>query len=274
MIIEKETDRYLVSPSTLIENSFARAYDSASDAPIISPPDLSITISSCLCMALIFGMCVLTAVVKDDVKWYAIGAIFLLLGAYLVYKHFKKLTVYKNANSAGTKKYDFKKEYESIFADGFPEKMPASEMAKKVAPLQNRQKKDLYNNALRELVSSLNAKNNPNDILCKNLSLYGELMTQAKRRYYFKAEDGSFVVYDADFLNPRGELVCDADDVLSFGTYANYPSKIGAQGVKVSQDAIIIEIKTGDGDDDRLYLEALSTDYERIKKLIGARKER
>lgn len=274
MIIEKETSRYLVSPERLIENSFSRAYDSASDAPVVSPPDLSVTVTSCISMALIFGMCFLTAIVKNDAKWYAIGAGFVLIAVYIVYKHIKKLKTYKDANSEGTKKYDFKKEYESLFPAELPEKMPASEMAKKIAPLQGKQKKDLYNNAIRDLISSLNSKNNPGDVLCKNLSLYGELMTQPKRRYYFTPEDGKFVIYDADFMNPRGELVCDAEDILSFGTYANYPSKIGVNGIKVSQDSVVIEIKTGDGDDARLYLEAHSNDYDRLKKMLGAKKER
>jgi len=274
MIIEKETSRYLVSPAKLIDNSFSRAYDSASDAPVVSPPDLAVTVTSCISMALIFGMCVATAIVKSAAKWYAIGAAFALLAVYIVYKHITKAKAYKDANSAGTKKYDFKKEYESLFPTDFPEKMPASEMAKKIAPLQGKQKKDLYNNAIRDLISALNSKNNPSDILCKNLSLYGDLMTQPKRRYYFTADSGKFVIYDSDFMNPRGEFEIDADDILSFGTYANYPSKIGASGVKVSQDSVIIEIKTGEDDDARIYLEAHSNDYDRIKKMIGAKKER
>ena len=99
-------------------------------------------------------------------------------------------------------------------------------------------------------------------------------MTQPKKRYYITGEDGKIVVYDSDFMDPKGELVCDPDDVLSFGSNANYPSKINGKGVKVGQDAIIIEIKTGDGEEDRLYLEAHANDYDRIRKLLGARKER
>lgn len=273
MIIERETNRYEVSPQTLIENSFTDAYNSASDAPVIVKPDLSVTVFSCISMVLIFGMCILTGVQKHAALWYVIGVLFLLLVFYILYKHMKKLKVYREANSQGTQKYDYRTEYLSIFPPDLPERMPASELARALAPLQGKQKKDIYNNALRDLISTLNSKNNPSDILCKNISLYGTLMKQPKRRYYLRGEEGKIVIYDADFMNPRGELVCDAGDVLSFGPYSSYPAKINTSGSKINQDSVIIEIRTGEGESDRLYLEVHGTEADRVQKLLGAKKK-
>lgn len=273
MIIERETSRYEVSPQTLIENSFTGAYNNASDAPVITKPDLSVTIFGCISMLLIFGMCLLTAVQKGAKVWYFIGAAFLLLIFYIVSKHMKKLKIYRDANSQGTQKYDYRAEYLSLFPQNLPAKMPASEMARELAPLQGKQKKDIYNNAIRDLISSLNARNNPNDIMCKNISLYGALMSQTKRRYYLRSEEGKIVIYDADFMNPRGELVCDASDVLSYGPFSSYPSKINTSGSKINQDSIIIEIQTGEGENDRLYLEVHGMEAERVQKLLGSKKK-
>ena len=273
MIIERETSRYEVSPQRLIENSFTGAYNSASDAPVIAKPDLSVTIFSCISMVLIFGMCLLTGYQKNSMIWYGVGVAFLLLIVYIISKHMKKMKIYLNANSQSTQKYDYRAEYLSLFPQDLPARMPASEMARELAPLQGKQKKDIYNNAIRDLISSLNAKNNPNDIMCKNISLYGSLMSQPKRRYYMRSEDGKIVIYDADFMNPRGELVCDADDVLSYGLFSSYPSKINTSGSKINQDSIIIEIRTGEGETDRLYLEVHGMEAERVQKLLGSKKK-
>ena len=273
MIIERETSRYEVSPQRLIEDSFTGAYNSASDAPVIAKPDLSVTIFSCISMVLIFGMCILTAIQKGAMIWYGVGVAFLLLIIYIVHKHLKKTKIYRDANSQGTQKYDYRTEYLSLFPQDLPSRMPASEMARELAPLQGKQKKDIYNNALRDLISSLNAKNNPNDIMCKNISLYGTLMNQTKRRYYMRGEDGKLVIYDADFMNPRGELVCDMSDVLSYGLFSSYPSKINTSGSKIHQDSIIVEIQTGENESDRLYLEVHGMEAERVQKLLGSKKK-
>lgn len=276
MITERETKRYIVCPKKLIENSFSNAYDNASDAPIVVKPDVAVTVFSCISMVIIVGMCLLTAFSEEKIStmWLGVALAAAVLTGYIIYKHFAKLKAFKDANSEGTKKYDFRAEYLGLFPQELPEEMPASQLAKTLAPMQNKQKKDMYNNAIRDLISKLNSKNNPNDILCKNISLYGDIMTQTKRRYYITGDEGKIIVYDADFIDPRGELVCDPEDVLSYGVYANYPSRINSAGAKVSQDAIIIEIKTGNDEDDRLYLEAHANDYDRIKKLLGGKKER
>lgn len=273
MITERETSRYEVCPQKIIESSFSGAYDSASDAPVITKPDLAVTVTSCLSMLIIFGMCVLTGVhLKNNIIWYIIGVIFLLVPFYIIYKHIKKSAEYKKANSVGAKRFDYKAEYLSIFPQDLPEKMPASEMAREIAYLQGKQKRDMYNNAIRDLISTLNATNNPNDIMCKNLTVYGSIMNQIKKRYYIKSEEGKIIIYDADFMNPRGELVCDSGDIISFGSVSEYPG-LKASGAKVSQDATVIEIKTGDTEKDRLYLEVHGKEYERLKKLLGGKKE-
>lgn len=49
-------------------------------------------------------------------------------------------------------------------------------------------------------------------------------------------------------------------------------SKITKNGVKLSQDVVIVEIKTGESENDRLYLEVHSREFDKLKKMLGGRK--
>jgi hypothetical protein len=72
-------------------------------------------------------------------------------------------------------------------------------------------------------------------------------------------------------MNPKGEIVCDEDDVISFGEYSKYPSSINKSGNKIRQDAVILEIKDGDN---HVFFEFQSESYAEIKKAVSSRKER
>lgn len=272
MITERETKRYNVKPYSFIENSFNSSYDYASDAPIVHKPDKGVLISGCISFVLIAAMCALTWKELGKNSWLIIGCAFLALPIYLIYKYLKNLKTYNAANSAGAEKFDYKAAFMEFIPTGLPEEMPAADLTTKIAPFQGKLQKDIYNNALRDVITKLNQVNNPNDILCKNLTLYGDLMSQQKRRYYMCGEDGKIVVYDSDFSCPRGELVIDEDDVLSFGDSSKYNLSPYIKGnIKVSQDSYAVEIKTND--DGRLFLEVNSREYDKLKKLLGARKE-
>jgi len=270
MIIEQETSRYNVDTYKAIEGSFSGAYDSVSDAPVVLKPDLVVTISGCFSMVLLAGMCALTYIKENSILWLVVGIACLMSIAYIVFKHNKNDKLYKKNNTKGSQKFDYNAEYISLFPKDLPEKMTATDLTREIAPMQNKQTKVVYNNAIRGLVSKLNAINNPQDILCKNVNSYGELMAQPRKRYYFKAENDKFIAYDADFMNPRGELVIDAADVISYGPSPEYDlAKYLKNGGKVSNYGIIIEIKTGL--EDNLYLEAMQNDLDKIKKVLGKR---
>ena len=274
MITEQSTSRYEVRPRSVIENSFSAAYESSTDAPVVYPPNLAITISSCISILLVSGMCVLTYFKLKAIWWLIIGIVVALFTVLVIYRHLKAKKKYDEANSRGSKRFDYKAEYVSLFPADLPDKMPATDLTREIAPMQNRQSRDVYNNAIRDLITTLNSVNNPNDLLCKNVNTYGSLLAQPRRRCYVRQEDGKFVVYDADFMNPKGELVIDSADVLSFGPASAYDAAKFSKGSKSGQDSWLIEIKTGDGDSDRLYLEAHAKDYEAMKKLFGARREK
>lgn len=135
MITERSTEKYNVFPRKLIEGSFSGAYDSNNSAPVLYKPDTVVTVSSCISMLMICGMCVLTWAQTKSVIWLVVGAVFLVILAFIVRKHFKKLKEYNDANSKGAEKFDFKAEYVSLFPEDLPEEMTASEFALKIAQM-------------------------------------------------------------------------------------------------------------------------------------------
>lgn len=273
MITEQETRKYEVNTFKTIESSFTGAYDSITDAPIVNPPQKSVTVSGVISMVLVAGMCVLTFFSSSWKQWgwgvaagLSLAAIVLIIRRYL-----KALKKFQEANSAGSKRFDYKEEYMSLFPE-LPGRMNASELIKAVSPMQNKQSRDVYNNAIRDLITSLNTVNNPQDILCRNLTTYGDLFSQLRKRCYI-GENGSndIVIYDSDCLAPRGELVVEPSDILSYGVPDTFGDKLAGvrkAGVKISSDAVIVAIKT-DEEGGVLYLETHASDFEKLKKLLG-----
>lgn len=276
MIIEKETERYKVYPKKLIDSTFTSAYDSNNDAPVVMKPDLIVLIFSIFSLLLIVGMCALTWYHERSGKaayiWLCIGAIFLVFIFTTIKKYVKQLKLYKNDNSKGAVKYDTKSEFSDLFPSDLPNSMTAADFALKINGLVGKQKKDVYNNALRNLITKLNKINNPDDILCKNLSLYGNIMDRLKQRFYITIDDGKLVVYDAAFQNPKGELIIDIEDIVKYDEASEFDtSAISKSGIKASNDGILIEINAGEGNEN-IFLEIHSKDFERFKKMIKTRK--
>ncbi|MCR5694533.1 MAG: hypothetical protein K6G89_06130 [Clostridia bacterium] len=273
MITEQETKRYEVSPERAIENSFSGAFDSISDEPVVSPPEKSVLVSSILSMLLISGMCTLTFV--DDraqIVWLIVGILAFAVIGFIVFRYIKALKKYEKATSQGSQRFNYKQEYVSLFPE-LPDRMNAGELTKAIAPMQNKQRRDVYNNAIRDLITKLNTVNNPSDVLCRNLSTYGNLFAQPRRRCYIKSEDSKIVIYDADFSAPRGELIIDPSDVLAYGEPDSfeYISEVKKTGNKISSDAILIAIKT-DEEGGRLYIESHANDLLKLKKILGKSK--
>ena len=270
MITEQETKRYEVNPERVIESSFSGAFDNISDEPVVSPPEKSVLVTSILSMVLISGMCVLTFI--DDraqIVWLIVGILAFAVIGFIVFRYIKALKKYEKATSQGSQRFNYRQEYVSLFPE-LPDRMSAGDLTKAIAPMQNKQRRDVYNNAIRDLVTKLNTVNNPNDILCRNLSTYGELFAQPRRRCYMKSEDSKIVIYDADFSAPKGELIIDPSDILSYGDPDSfeYISDIKQLGTKISSDAILIAIKT-DEEGGRLYIESHANDLVKLKKILG-----
>ena len=107
--------------------------------------------------------------------------------------------------------------------------------------------------------------------MCKLITPLSEIFTQSRRRLYLKEDGKNLVFFDADWMNPAGEIVCVEDDVVSFGKFSQYPSSINAGGGKIRPDSVIVEIQD---DANHIYIEFQDTEYERVKKIIPGRKEK
>ena len=84
-------------------------------------------------------------------------------------------------------------------------------------------------------------------------------------------EENKLVFFDADWMNPKGEIVCDIDDIVSFGRFSQYPSSINsAGGGKIKPDSVIIEIKD---ESNHVYFEMVSDSYNLVKKMLPSKLE-
>ena len=276
MIQESKTRRYIVNPRSLIDAAFESAYTDGQDGPVATKPDLAVTVTGVLSMLIMTAMYLYTFFVKgkSDKLWLILMAVCAAITVFIIYKHFKNLKAYKNYNSTDNSKHAKKMEFFALFGDDIPEEAEASEFLKKVAPLATKPavvQKPTFKGAMFQLVNKLNSKNNPADLLCKNMTVYGTVLTQARHRYYVKRENGTFIFYDQDFMNPAGEIICDEKEVLSYGRFSAYPASINKSGGKVHQDSYVVEIDAGN--DERIYFEINGRETEKVKKTFKGIKE-
>ncbi|MBQ8165122.1 MAG: hypothetical protein IJZ94_04835 [Clostridia bacterium] len=276
MIQENKTRRYTVNPKSMIDAAFENAYTDGQDGPVATKPDLAVTITGVLSMLIVTGMYLLTFFEKSKSEklWLILMAVCAAITLFIIYKYFKNLKAYKNYNSTDNSKHAKKMEFFALFGDDLPEEMEAADFLKTVSPIATKPvvvQKPTFKASLFQLVNMLNTKNNPSDLLCKNMTVYGSVLTQARHRYYVKKENGTFVFYDQDFMNPAGELVCDEKDIVSYGRFSAYPSSINKSGGKVHQDSFVVEIDAGDGE--RIYFEINGRETEKVKKLFKGIKE-
>lgn len=273
------TDKYDIEPKKLIEKSFENAYTKTAVTVQVSPPDTLVTVFSVISMVLLAGMFFLTAkydtsVDKNPSLWYTLAAGCTGIIAYIISKHLKSEKLYKESMKVSkTKVKDEKKEnfLEMLEYDELPETMPALDLARKVSSLQSKQTDLTYLTALRQIGEKLSKINNPEDLLCKMISTVPNVFPQPKRRLYVKEKDGQINFYDSDFMHPLGEIVCEKDNVVSFGEYSKYQKRVpNPGGGKIRPESIIVEIKD---DNYNLFFEFRNDDYDEIKKLFGGKKE-
>lgn len=276
MIQEQKTRRYTVNPKKMIDDAFESAYSDGQDGPVVRKPDLAVTITGILSMLIVTGMYLATFIAKgkSDKLWLILMAVCLAITLFIIYKYIKNLNAYKKHNSTDNSKHAKKVEFFSLFGDTLPEEMEAAEFLKIVTPLATKPaviQKNTFKGTVFQLVNMLNTKNNPSDLLCKNMTVYGDVLSKTRHRYYVRKEDNKFIFYDQDFMNPAGELVCDEKDVLSYGRFSAYPSSINTSGGKIHQDSYVVEIDAGN--DVKIYFEINGRETEKVKKLFKGIKE-
>lgn len=276
MLQEKETQRYKVNPKAMVDAAFENAYTDGQDGPAITKPDLTVTVFGVVSMVIMAGMYVATYISKgkNDNKWLICLAICAAITLYIVYKYLKNYKIYKNYHSKDNSKYAKKQEFISLFGEDLPEEMNAIDFLEQISSLTTKSavvQSQTYKTGVLQLSNSLNSRNNPPDLLCKNMTTYGKYLTQTRHRYYIKKEDGMFIFYDQDFMNPTGEIVCEEKDVLSYGRFSAYPSSINTSGGKIRPDSFVVELDAGNGE--KIYFEINGREDEKVKKLFKGIKE-
>lgn len=278
MIKINETKRYNINPTLVIGDSFETAYTRYAEEQPVTPPDGAMPIFTSISMALLCTTFLLTAFKPENsserLTWIILAIACVLLALRSFYKFYVQNKKYKQA--AG-KPSTVKAKREGFFSffkkDGneLPEELPAGELLKMVSPVIGKQNDQVYNNALRELSEDLTQINNPSLTMCKLVNPCNQIFTQARKRLYFKDEGAYLVLFDTDWMNPKGEIVFDEDDVISFGEYSKYPTSINKSGSKIRPDSIIMELKD---DNNHIFVEFQSDSYAQIKKAISSRKEK
>jgi hypothetical protein len=158
----------------------------------------------------------------------------------------------------------------SLFGD-LPETIPTGDLLKIISPLISKQENISFKNALKRISDTITVINNPNDIKCKLVTTFGDIFTQPKRRLYLQNVDDKLVFYDADFSKPKGEIICDLDDVESYGTFSQYPLRINSSGGgKINPDALVLKIKDTKHE---IYFEFQKEVYDELKKILPRKKE-
>lgn len=275
MIHVEETKQYNVRARGVLANAFEHAYSRYADTQVAAPPDTATMIFSNISMLLVIGMLLLTANrYPDDATWYILIAVFAFFIARIIYRYIKARNEYLKAAGKPSTISQKKNAFFALFGDmeDIPEIATASELQDRVRPLLGKQNDVIYNTALRSVAEELIQINNPSLPMCKLITPLEETFTQVRQRFYFKEEDGVLIFFDADWMNPKGQITCDSADVVSFGKYTQYSSRINsAGGGKIRQDAVILEIQ----DDSRhIYFEFSQHEYDTLRKRLPGKKEK
>ena len=185
----------------------------------------------------------------------------------------KKRKQYRSAaGKPSTIKSKREKFYSLFLKDGkeLPESILAGEMLKTVSPIIGKQNDQVNNTAVREISEELARVNNPPLTVCKLVTPCGEKFNQPKKRLYFKEENGKFVFFDSDWMKPKGEIVCDEEDIVSFGEYSKY-SGINPSGGKIRPDAVLVEIQDAEN---HIYFEFQNDSLPQLRKAFSGKKEK
>ena len=275
MIQIKDTERYNINPMELIGDAFETAYTRYAEEQPVAPPDLAMPIFTGISMALLCVLFILTGLEYPDEKitWFVLAIVCVAFGVYSAVKYMKKRKQYRSAaGKPRTIKSKREKFYSLFLKDGkeLPESVLAGEMLKTVSPIIGKQNDQVNNTAVREISEELARVNNPPLTVCKLVTPCGEKFNQPKKRLYFKEENGKFVFFDSDWMKPKGEIVCDEDDIVSFGEYSKY-SGINPSGGKIRPDAVLVEIQDAEN---HIYFEFQNDSLPQLRKAFSGKKEK
>ncbi len=277
MINVSETKKYLVDPKKTIEKAFEGAYVGALEKMPQSPPDYLSSIWSGISVLFVGVLYYFSAILSQQKEesptlWYALSAACVAIVVYLISKLIKEHKLFKKASGGENKKEaERAKFYDIMNYNQQPDFLPACEYSKQISPLLGKQTKETYNIAVRKISEYLASVNNPDEISCKLLTPFGNVFNQPKKRFYVSLSEGVVTFSDFDFGNPKGEITCSEDDIISFGFFAKYPQNILPNGSgKVHPDAVILEVKD---EANHLYFEFLPQDGPKVKKMFSGKKE-
>ncbi len=276
MIRVEETKQYHVRAQSYVSDAFEQAYSRYADTQVAAPPDTVSMVFSIVSMLLVIAMLALTVYFYPDEKliWLAIIAVFVFLTGRIIFKHIKARKAYLDAagkpSTISLKKNNFFALFGGI--DAIPEVTTAADLQNRVRPLLGKQKDAIYNTALRSVSEDLVRINCPELPTCKLITPLAETFTQVRQRFFFKEESGSLIFFDCDWMNPKGQIVCDVNDIVSFGRYSQYTASINsAGGGKIRPDAVILEIQD---ESQHVYFEFPQQEYDTIRKRLPGKKEK
>ena len=277
MIQIGETKKYMINPQKTIERAFEGSYVSSLEKMPAAPPDYMASIwgaASVLFVAILYYITAVEATAKNESAglWYALSAVCVAIPLVVIFKLYKSHKAFKSASGGEDKKETERRRfYDLLKYDSQPESISATEFTKVISPMLGKQSKELYNSGIRRISEYLATVNNPDDLCCKLLTPFGSVFNQPKKRFYMSVTEGAVHFTDFDFANPKGEITCSPEDVVSFGQYAKYPHNIAAPGSgKIRSDALILEIQDQES---HLYFEFLPQDIARIRKTFSGKKE-
>ena len=277
--VNKNTSKYNVTPRYMISDTFEDGYKRFANEQVAAPPDKVALIATALSFILLIAILILTSFTYKNqfYVWLALAALCVILLLRSVMKYTKARKEYLKAAGKPTTISKKRKRFYSLFSDGenlsdLPNVMSAGEFLPIVARLMGKQEEQLYNGVLRTIHEKLAAINNPNLPMAKIITPFGDVFNQTKRRLYVVEEDNKLIFFDADWMNPKGEIVCDMENLVSFGRFSQYPSNINsAGGGKIKPDSVIIEIKD---DTNHIYFEMVSDLYNYVKKMLPSKLEK
>ena len=276
--VNKTTRKYNINPKMLVAQAFDESYARYANEQVAAPPDKVSAISSCLSFSILIAILILTAFTYTEnvMLWYGLAGLCLLLLGRSAYKYYKARKEYLNAAGKPSTINKKRKRFFALFSDSenladLPDVMPAGSFVNAVSRHMGKQEEQIYNAALRSIHEELADKNNPNLPIAKIITPFGDVFNQTKRRFYLVEDCGKLVFFDAEWMNPKGEIVCDISDVVSFGKFSQYPSSINsAGGGKIKPDAVIIELKDSEH---HIYFELIPDLYSTVKKLLPSKLE-
>ena len=276
MIKVSETQKYTIDPRQTIERAFEGSYVSSLEKMPSAPPDYMASIwgaASVLLVAVLYYITAIQSAANQESSglWYGLSAVCVAIPLIVLFKLWKAHKAFQNASGGEDKKETERKRFYTLMKyDAQPSSITASEFTKEISPMLGKQTKELYNNGIRRISEYLATVNNPDDLCCKLLTPFGNVFNQSKKRFYLSVDGETVRFTDFDFANPKGEITCSQNDVISYGQYAKYPQNIASAGGKVRADSIILEIQDSEN---HLYFEFLPQDIARLKKTFSGKKE-